>query len=437
MRSWSSIRGMMATLAVSLPMLVLAAPPGNDAFDSPVVVGGFPANSTGTNVDATLEANEPKPNTWAGAGEASVWFRWTSPTSGPVQIDTLGSSFDTMLAVWTGDHLTNLTLLAENDQYSGDQSAVFIAAVSGVTYQIGVYGWYEARGSITLNITNDVTSHISGTVTGPDGTTPLQGIQATAYRWSGSWWDQVSSDDTDASGSYSIGELPAGTYRVEFQDWQNGDYITEVYDDAADLDSGTDIVVPAETTVTGIDASLANASRISGTVTGPDGTTPLQGIQATAYRWSGSWWDQVSSDDTDASGSYSIGELPAGTYRVEFQDWQNGDYITEVYDDAADLDSGTDIVVPAETTVTGIDASLASIMPSEPPRIVALRKVGGDEWEIKYVGTSGQEYILQEVSSLTNSWADVEASFLCQPGTNTISRQSSAYTLFWRLREYP
>ena len=335
MRSWSSIRGMMATLAVSLPMLVLAAPPGNDAFDSPVVVGGFPANSTGTNVDATLEANEPKPNTWAGAGEASVWFRWTSPTSGPVQIDTLGSSFDTMLAVWTGDHLTNLTLLAENDQYSGDQSAVFIAAVSGVTYQIGVYGWYEARGSITLNITNDVTSHISGTVTGPDGTTPLQGIQATAYRWSGSWWD----------------------------------------------------------------------------------------------------W--VSSDDTDASGSYSIGELPAGTYRVEFQDWQNGDYITEVYDDAADLDSGTDIVVPAETTVTGIDASLASIMPSEPPRIVALRKVGGDEWEIKYVGTSGQEYILQEVSSLTNSWADVEASFLCQPGTNTISRQSSAYTLFWRLREYP
>jgi hypothetical protein len=119
-------------------------------------------------------------------------------------------------------------------------------------------------------------SKISGTVTGSDGTTLLQDIQATAYRWNDSvayWeWMQLRSY-TDDNGEYTIGSLPAGTYRVQFGDW-NGDYLSEFYDNAPDLDSGTDIVVPAETTVTGIDASLANASKISGTVTGPDGTTP-------------------------------------------------------------------------------------------------------------------------------------------------------------------
>ncbi len=362
MKNILSIIGLVFALAAFAPVLVLAAPPANDAFDSPTVLSGFPVTANGTNVDATLEPDEPLPvSRWWEDAAASVWFRWTSPTTGPVQIDTLGSDFDTMLAVWRGNELISLELLADNDQFGGGgQSAVFISASADVTYQIAVYGWSASRGLITLNITNDVTSKISGTVTGPDGTTPLQGIEATAYQWTGSWWEWFNSGYTDANGEYTIGGLPAGTYRVQFEDWQNGDYLTEVYDNAPDLDSGTDIVVPAETTVTGIDASLANASKISGTVTGPDGTTPLQGIEATAYQWTGSWWEWFNSGYTDANGEYTIGGLPAGTYRVQFEDWQNGDYLTEVYDNAPDLDSGTDIVVPAETTVTGIDASLAN-----------------------------------------------------------------------------
>jgi len=543
MKNILSIIGLVFALAAFAPVLVLAAPPANDAFDSPTVLSGFPVTANGTNVDATLEPDEPLPvSRWWEDAAASVWFRWTSPTTGPVQIDTLGSDFDTMLAVWRGNELISLELLADNDQFGGGgQSAVFISASADVTYQIAVYGWSASRGLITLNITNDVTSKISGTVTGPDGTTPLQGIEATAYQWTGSWWEWFNSGYTDANGEYTIGGLPAGTYRVQFEDWQNGDYLTEVYDNAPDLDSGTDIVVPAETTVTGIDASLANASKISGTVTGPDGTTPLQGIEATAYQWTGSWWEWfnsgytdangeytigglpagtyrvqfedwqngdyltevydnapdldsgtdivvpaettvtgidaslanaskisgtvtgpdgttllqdiqatayrwndsgsywewVRSDNTDANGEYTIGGLPAGTYRVQFDDWQNGDYLTEVYDNAPDLDSGTDIVVPAETTVTGIDASLASIAPPAPPRIVALRQVADNDWEILHIGTVGREYILQETSSLTNSWDDVGTSFVCQPDTNTISRQSSAPTIFWRIREFP
>jgi hypothetical protein len=208
-----------------------------------------------------------------------------------------------------------------------------------------------------------VASKITGTVTGPDGETPLANIHVFAFvadeMWGG--WGSVASVYTDESGIYTIGGLPAGTYRLEFSDWRNGDYLTEVYSNAVDLDSGLDVVVAATTTVTGIDASLALASKISGTVTGPDGETPLEDIQATAYGWnaSGESWNHVRSATTDAAGGYEIGGLTAGTYRVEFQDGQNGNYLTEVYADAADLDSGTDVEVAEGGATGGVDASLA------------------------------------------------------------------------------
>ena len=203
-------------------------------------------------------------------------------------------------------------------------------------------------------------SKISGTITGPDTITPLAGILAEAYWWNGSWWSWIASTNTDTHGKYAFANLVAGTYRVEFSDWENGNHAPEAYNDAVDLDSATDIVVPGATTVTSIDASLAVASRISGTVTGPDTITPLVGIQASAYRWTGAWWNWINSGATDTNGTFTIGSLAAGTYRVEFSDGRSGNYITEVYDNAGGLDSGKDIAVAAAATVTRIDASLAA-----------------------------------------------------------------------------
>ena len=94
-----------------------AAPPLNDSFASPVILSGFPTNYSGSNVDATLEQDEPFPKSMAGDVGASVWFRWTATFTGPVQIDTIGSSFDTILAVWKGVDLDRLTELASNDDH--------------------------------------------------------------------------------------------------------------------------------------------------------------------------------------------------------------------------------------------------------------------------------------------------------------------------------
>ena len=352
----------IAALIAMVPSLLFAVPPENDNFATPVVLAGFPASVMGTNADATLEQGEPIPVQDGNVAEASVWFRWTAPTSGSVRIDTLGSDFDTLLAVWNGDALTNLTLVAENDQYSGASSAVFFEAETGMTYQIAVYGWNDERGSILLNVTNDLTSRIAGTVTGPDGTPPLPGIDAVAYFWNESAenWEEIAQAQTDDGGNYTIRGLVAGTYRVQFSD-AVGNYLGETYDNAADLESGADIEVLAETTVGNINAALAIASKIVGMVTGPDQTTPLQGIEVAACRSSDSWqgWETVNQVQTDGDGHYTIGGLPAGTYRVQFTD-ATGDHLDEVFNDAMDLESGADIIVNEEDTVWGINAALES-----------------------------------------------------------------------------
>jgi len=288
-----------------------------------------------------------------------------------IQIDTFGSDFDTVLVVWTGDELSNLTSIAENDQFNGDQSAVYFHAMAGVTYRIAIYGWgndgdYD-QGNISLNIAIDSSSRITGTVTGPDGTTPLAGIAIYAYvfqevfsQW-GSYniWQQVSyGTQTQSDGSYTIGGLSAGTYRVEFSDW-SGNFIGSYYDDATTVEDATDIVVGEAATVSEINASLAAASRIAGTVTGPDGSTPLANISISAYVFQGYFWQWVSGTQTQSDGSYTISGLSAGTYRVEFSDW-SGNFIGSYYDDATTVEDATDIVVGEATTVSEINASLAA-----------------------------------------------------------------------------
>jgi 5-hydroxyisourate hydrolase-like protein (transthyretin family) len=381
----------ICTLAIAIlvlaPSASFAAPPPNDNFSSPTILSGFPTTASGTNVDATLGFNEPLPERFGFLATASVWFRWTPTASGPVQINTNGSNFDTILAVWTGSNSGNLIQVGN---FTSDQSVVAFNATAGVTYQIAVYGsgYRSVSGLIALNISAD--TMISGRVTGPNGITPLENIGVTAYRWTGLYWDRQSSGDTNTSGNYTIRGLTGQTYRVEFSDG-NGNFISEYYDNATNISSATDIVASAGATVTGINASLANASRISGRVVGPSSTTPLEFIRVTAYRWTGQEWDEQSSTFTADTGNYSIGSLPAGTYRIEFAGTQ--DYTGEFYNNAANLDSAVDIVVPAVTVVGGINASLANAprisgrvtgpsntTPLEDIRVTAYHWTG-EEWD--------------------------------------------------------
>ena len=198
---------------------------------------------------------------------------------------------------------------------------------------------------------------ISGTVTGPDGLTPLEDIFVQARVWNGSWWDYSEYDWTDASGQYEVGGLSAQNYRLGFSD-SDGNYVREYNDNATDVYSADDIAVVVGTTVSNINASLATAGRISGTVTGPDGVTGLQGISVDVLVWNGSWWNYIEWDSTDMDGRYEVGGLPPQNYRLQFSDY-DGNYLAEYYDNAPDVYSADDIPVASGATVSNINASLA------------------------------------------------------------------------------
>lgn len=95
---------------------------------------------TGYNAGAFKEAGEPD---HAGQpGGSSVWWRWTNPSaSGQVTISTEGSSFDTVLGVYSGRTVDALTLVISDDNGGLDStSQVIFQAEAGATYQIVVDG---------------------------------------------------------------------------------------------------------------------------------------------------------------------------------------------------------------------------------------------------------------------------------------------------------
>src|SRR6185369_16487374 len=106
----------------------------------------------GLNFNATKETGEL--NHAGNQGGKSVWWIWTAPANGLVTISTIGSSFDTLLAIYTGNDVGSLTLVASDDDGGGNlTSRVVFAATPNVTYQIAVDGYNGASGNIQLNVT--------------------------------------------------------------------------------------------------------------------------------------------------------------------------------------------------------------------------------------------------------------------------------------------
>jgi serine protease AprX len=120
--------------------------PENDSFASAIALAGASGVVEGTTLGATKEPGEPS---HAGnVGGASVWYRWTAPASGTATLETVGSSFDTLLAVYHGGAVSSLTQVAANDDVSSSvrTSRVTFAAEAGTTYLIAVDG-YKGTGA--------------------------------------------------------------------------------------------------------------------------------------------------------------------------------------------------------------------------------------------------------------------------------------------------
>src|SRR6266404_6615200 len=113
----------LALLALFLSMtgMVAYAQPINDAFTNATLISGSTGTVFGVNFNATREPGEPIHYT---TGGRSVWYSWTAPDTGTATFDTFGSSFDTLLAAYTGTDLSNLVQVAANDDALNLQSRI-------------------------------------------------------------------------------------------------------------------------------------------------------------------------------------------------------------------------------------------------------------------------------------------------------------------------
>jgi hypothetical protein len=119
---------------------VPAVPP-NDDFNNAITLTAAITTSMDTR-GATQAGDDPSPlcppnGTPSGYWGATVWYKFTAPVSGAVHVDSEGSDYDTMVAIWTGTR-GNLNPITCNDDVGGGPlwSSVDFPVQAGTTYYI-------------------------------------------------------------------------------------------------------------------------------------------------------------------------------------------------------------------------------------------------------------------------------------------------------------
>ena len=190
---------------------------------------------------------------------------------------------------------------------------------------------------------------IGGTVTDSSGS-PLSQMRVQVTDES----NQTQTAYTGADGTYSVGPLTTGRYRVRFEEssQDNRMYVPEWYDDRGDAGSAERVSVVDGVGTTGIDASLLSYGRIEGRVTNSAGA-PISGVEVYSSPWAGNLVK------TDADGRYVLAGLTTGSYKVHFDDPSKA-YLGEWFDDQVSQASATSVPVSIDEATLGVDSVLAS-----------------------------------------------------------------------------
>lgn len=139
----------LLTTGLLLVSPVYAAPPANDDLANAIKIV-LPYNHTQKTIDATTEASEVFPP--CTFSEASVWYQYTPKKDENVVFDTLGSDYDTVLAIWSGDEHP-LTEIACNDNslQTTPHSQINTTLQKNTRYFISVTGFNKETGTLNFN----------------------------------------------------------------------------------------------------------------------------------------------------------------------------------------------------------------------------------------------------------------------------------------------
>jgi hypothetical protein len=134
-----------AVLTITLTNL-----PGADLFMNGTAIGIASNTVRGASFSATREAGEPAYLTFQTSN--SVWYSWRAPATGIVTFDTRGSTFDTVLGVYTGAVVNALVEVGSDDDSGGfHTSSVSWNAVTGTVYRVVIDGVTGESGNYICN----------------------------------------------------------------------------------------------------------------------------------------------------------------------------------------------------------------------------------------------------------------------------------------------
>ncbi|MDA7535262.1 Ig-like domain-containing protein, partial [Verrucomicrobia bacterium] len=133
---------------------------GADNFADAVLIDSNSGFIRTSNSEATTENGEPRHSNKRTGN--TIWYRWQPAASGIATLSLQGSSFDTVLAVYEGSSLTQLTEIDSDDDRGGlSTSRLQFNAELGGEYLIAIGGFNGANGNILFSWEIDITQVVS------------------------------------------------------------------------------------------------------------------------------------------------------------------------------------------------------------------------------------------------------------------------------------
>jgi len=267
---------------------------------------------TARNVTASKEAGEPEHA--ENPAIKSMWWVWTANAPGIVSISTLGSTFDTVMAVYKGSSVSNLTTVVGNDNEntSATHSKVTFTAQAGTTYYVAVDGFIGSSGNIQIVL-------------------------------------EASLDDTDGDGLSDAWEQ---LYFKNLAQGPAGDFDGDGFSNLTEFQQGTNPVkVPGDDFSTATSITLGqSASAINTLATKETGEPGHAGSTAAKSMW---WkWVAPSSEAYEVSTEGSSFDTVLGVYL--------GGSVAALTEVASNHNSGTSSFSKAEfTAVSGVTYYIA------------------------------------------------------------------------------
>ena len=313
----------------------------------------LPASTTVSAIDAELEPAgviEGTVTDALGTPLQDVWVNAYSPEAN-YSTPTAADGTYRIEGVRPGTYSVRFSLDGYASEFFGGKysSPVSVGVAAGVTTS-SVDAELDEAGSIAGTVTASGTPLSAGFVRAERTSDPTNFAYGYGY---------------PVNGSYTITNLPPGSYTVYFQ---SDGYGSEYYDNVTSSATATDVVVEAGLVTSAIDADLEGVGSIAGTVVDTDGN-PVDGATVSAsgpsYR----------SSQTGPDGAYQIDGLSAGDYQVAFR---AGGLAREYYDDSISQSSSVQVSVVPNTVSTGIDAGLA------PGTAISGQVIGPDGAAIPY-----------------------------------------------------